>query len=326
MRIDAMALEQARNIDVVAFLEKRCGYAFAMRCGDYRCVQHPSLAIKGDRRTFYWHSKGAGGFGAIDYLMKIERMLFRDAMEAIMPSNELPLPPLKQTSATPEQPKSLILPEKANSNSRLYDYLCRRRGIDGVIVSALIQEGRLYEDKRGNVIFLGFDEAGKTRFASLRGTYGNRVFRMDCAGSSKRYAFHMTHSQSDQLNVYESPISAMSHGSLENALHGDKNAWKRTNRLSLAGTSGIAIPKYLEAHPCVKKLVFCLDNDESGRNASELLSKQYADKGFRISLEFPKEKDFNDDLTSMLKTRLFEKTQKPPSCFLGAASYRSMMF
>jgi len=92
-------------------------------------------------------------------------------------------PAAEQPRQKTERAKTLILPEKAGVTLRLYDYLCNKRSIDGEIVNTLIQEGNLYEDRRGNIVFVGFDDQGKARFASLRGTYGDCKFRRDCAGS-----------------------------------------------------------------------------------------------------------------------------------------------
>ena len=101
MLIDKNIVEQARNADIIAFLEKYHGFTFAHRGGAYRCQQHTSLAIKADRLSWYWHSKGLGGFGALDYLVKAENMAFREAVEVVTgiapvtaaPRHETPPPP-----------------------------------------------------------------------------------------------------------------------------------------------------------------------------------------------------------------------------------------
>ena len=81
------------------------------------------------------------------------------------------LPAAVPVSAEPQSGKRLILPEKAGMlQARLMDYLCNRRGIGSGIVTAMLDEGRIYEDRRGNVVFVGFDELNRPRFASLRGT------------------------------------------------------------------------------------------------------------------------------------------------------------
>ena len=297
--IDNNIVEQARNADMITFLERRYGYTFAHRGGAYRCRQHPSLAIKNDRSSFYWHSKGIGGFGALDYLMKVENMPFKKAVEACTNTAAASVLIQYGIAQSPEQQKTLVLPEKSGFSLRLYDYLCCKRGIDGEIIHSLVQKGMIFDDKRGNVVFVGFDEHGTARFASLRGMYSD--FRGDCAGSDKRYGFSMDSPHSDQLYIYESAIDAMSHGSMDNAFRGSKNAWKRVNRLSLAGTCDTALTFFLNQHKSINELVFCLDNDPAGREAAAVMSHKYSINGYRARIELPAGKDYNVDLQSFKK-------------------------
>ena len=313
-RLEPGAVEQARNTDIVSFLEKHFGFTFTQKHGSYRCDQHPSLAVKGDRRSWYWHSRSTGGFGPIDFQTKIDNMPFREAVQAVGPAAVAP-PPI---ATEQPKPKTLALPDRVGVPLRLYEYLCGKRGIDGVIVDAMIQEGKLYQDKRGNAVFVGFDEHGKPRFASVRGTHDNSELRYDCSGSDKRYGFAMVYSDSDQVRIYESPIDAMSHATIENIIRGDKEAWKRRNRLSLAGVSATAIPKYLEMNPRTKKLVFCLDRDDAGRGASASLSEEYAGKGYYVRDEPPLFKDFNVDLVAM--TRHMQRDKEFSTRFKGGIS------
>lgn len=305
MLMDSKLVGQARNADMIAFLGKHCGYTFTTHRGSYRCKQHPSLAVKNDRLSWYWHSKGVGGFGSIDFLMRIENVSFREAVETVTGINPVTREP--QKDAPP--PITLFLPEKTGIPIRLYDYLCKKRGIYSGIVNALMHEGKLYEDRRGNVVFVAFDEHKKPRFASVRGTYDNKVFRMDCIGSDKRYGFNMTYSQSKRLYLYESPIDAMSHATLRCIDTCDMGEWKHQNRLSLAGTSDIALEKHLEMRPFIKDLIFCLDNDAGGREASESLMMKYKAKGFDTWAVLPTGKDFSDDLQAMTREIQAEKAQ-----------------
>ena len=296
--IDNNIVKQARNTDMIAFLGRRHGFTFAYCGGSYRCRQHPSLAVNNDRSSFYWHSKGIGGFGALDYLIKVENMPFKDAVGACSCAAATTANICAGSPQKPEQQKMLVLPKKKGHPLRLYDYLCCKRGIDGDIVRSLIQKGAAYEDRRGNVVFVGFDGHGAARFASIRGTYGD--FRGDCAGSDKRYGFSMDSPHSDQLCVFESAIDAMSHGSIDNAFWGSRDAWKRINRLSLAGTCDTAIPFFLNQHKSVKELVFCLDNDPAGRAAAANMARKYSINGYRTRIELPAGKDYNEDLLSLI--------------------------
>ena len=298
--IDSVTIEQARSTDIIAFFEQRCGFTFVHQGqghghgGEYRCKQHPSLAVKGDRLSWYWHSKGIGGYGALDYLVKAENMLFREAVEAV--AGIPPATSAMRLMRGTQTPKTLILPEKAGTPLRLHDYLCRSRGIDRDIVDTLLQDGKLYEDKRGNVVFIGYDEQGRARSASLRGTHGDSSFRMDCAGSDKRYGFSMACAPSERLYIFESAIDAMSHATLENLFAIDGSAWLKHSRLSLAGTSPTAMLFLLNKHKTIKELVFCLDNDRAGREAAINMARIYAGIGYHTRLELPTSKDYNLDL------------------------------
>jgi len=133
----------------------------------------------------YWHSKGIGGFGVLDYLVKAENMLFREAVEVITGATT-PTAPARYEA---EPPKTLILPEAVGVPISLYDYLCIKRGIDSEVVQ------------------------GAVRFASLRGTQND--FRGDCSGSDKRYGFNMAAcTLFERLYLYESAIDLMSHASV----------------------------------------------------------------------------------------------------------------
>ena len=296
MRYGDTAVEQARNTDMISFLGRHMGFSFSLKGSEHRCREHPSLSVKGDRLTWYWHSRGIGGRGPLDFLIKIEDMGFRDAMAKLAGAEVAP--PAPRITVPPA--RMLILPEKAGFVfARLYAYLGQTRGIDAGIITALIQEKKLYEDTKGNVVFVGYDENNVPRFASLRSTYTDNPFRMDCAGSDKRYGFKMDNKDkvvNDHLYIFESPIDCMSHATLEILKTGDKYAWRNDNRLSLGGTSGLALVKYLELYGGVGELIFCLDNDAAGREAAANLAREHAGKGYRTRIEVPAGKDFNEDL------------------------------
>jgi len=295
MMIDNMIIERVRNVDVIAFLEKYNGFTFKPMGGGYRCKEHESLAVKADRLSWYWHSQGVGGHGALDYLVKAEKMAFLDAVGVITGATP-PIAPTRTARREAEPPKTLILPEAVGVPLRLYDYLCIKRGIDGEVVNTLMQKEKLYEDRRGNVVFVGHDEHGKARFASLRGTQSD--WRGDCAGSDKRYGFNAVFAPCERVYLFESPIDLMSHASLENA---DTGEWKRHSRLSLAGTSDAALPFFLNQHKEVRELVLCLDNDAPGREAAALIARKYAAKGYTVLIDFSQGKDFNADLTEKIR-------------------------
>lgn len=294
--IDKTNIDNARNIDLITFLERYKGFHFRCVGGEYRCTEHTSFAVKSDRFSWYWHSKGIGGYGVIDFLMKIDGYDFKGALAVLADEpTSIPLP-----RPTADVQRDFILPEKAKSNRRAYAYLTITRGIDSHIVNELFQKEYIYEDIKGNAIFVGFDEQGKPRYATLRGTYTDKPFRMDCVGSDKRYSFSMN-GTSNRLYIFESAIDSLSHATLENRIQDNTGAYRADNRLSLGGTSGIALAHYLQRYSHITELVFCLDNDDIGRKRAVALAREYADKDYYTRLELPTLKDCNEVLLEYFK-------------------------
>ncbi|MFR8295145.1 MAG: toprim domain-containing protein [Ruminococcus sp.] len=80
----------------------------------------------------------------------------------------------------------------------------------------------------------------------------------------------------------------------------DYDVWKKQNRLSLSGTSDVALQSYLQRYPEIKNIVLCLDNDEAGRNGIAKINEKYADR-YNITVHVPKlGKDYNETLVSYL--------------------------
>ena len=79
-------------------------------------------------------------------------------------------------------------------------------------------------------------------------------------------------------------------------IQGNTGAYRADNRLSLGGTSSIALAHYLQRYSNINELVFCLDNDEIGRKRAVALAREYVYKGYYTRLELPTLKDYNEVL------------------------------
>ncbi len=147
--------QKAKNTDMIACLGNYMGLEFKKVGIYYQCRHHDSLMIYPDRQGFSWNSRNISGSDAIDFLRNIEGKSFREAMEIILYGSfnaeiqpVIVKPPNNQ----------LILPERAAQCNRLFDYLCKRRKISADVVNDFINEKMLYQDKKGNCVFVGFDE------------------------------------------------------------------------------------------------------------------------------------------------------------------------
>jgi len=123
-------------------------------------------------------------------------------------------------------------------------------------------------------------------------------FKRDKAGSDKRFNFHIpsANTYSRHLAVFEAPIDALSHASLQ-----QRDGWEWDgHRLSLGGTSEVALISFLERSPQISRIALHLDNDAAGLTAARKIKVRLAaDVQFsriRVSVNPPNRgaNDYND--------------------------------
>ena len=287
-------LERAKNADIIEFLKSYMGFEFKQSGKYYQCKQHNSLVVYPDRKGFVWNSQNIAGGDTIDFLRKVEGKSFPEAIETIvgekLSGKYTPAPKYKSES------EPLVLPEKAEGKySRVFAYLSQTRGISADVISDFMKSKQLYQDVRGNCVFVGLDEKGTAKFASVRGTLTGKQYRGDCKNSDKKYAFNQLGEDRSRLYVFEAPIDLMSHCTMTDNAYG-KGAYKKQTRLALCGSSDVALEAYLARHKEVKALNFRLDNDEAGRTAVKIYKEKYEAKGYEVNFVFSKNKDVNEDL------------------------------
>lgn len=166
-------IERAKNTDMIALLESEEGFSFKSTYGEreFKCIEHNSLVVNGNRRRWYWNSRQVGGNNAIDYLVKIRGMNFRDAVLHLVGDRE-------QTAYTPvrkavtenvsvSKPVRFVLPEQAHfpdgrrNYSNIIAYLNKGRGIDMNIINTLIASGQIYQGVQYNGLHIvGYNDEG----------------------------------------------------------------------------------------------------------------------------------------------------------------------
>lgn len=296
-------------IDLVDYLiYKGC---YIVKCADrYEVKSCPlqlvsgdlsSLSIYPDRQGWKRWSDGTHGGNVLDFCRMVLGMTFQQAVRELGGSQphieQVPEMNVRQSSES-----VLRLPERYQGTpSRLYAYLIQTRNIAPEIVRSLLYDGSIYQDVRGNVVFVGRDQQQQARFACLRGTYSAVSFKKECPGSDKRFSFSVAGADRERLYIFESPIDLLSAGTLANRIRRSPIEWRRNSRLSLAGLSDAALAHYLTVHPSFEELHFWLDNDGAGRQAALTLCRKYSKAGFRCYNHCPRNKDMNEDLSFFLK-------------------------
>ena len=127
---------------------------------------------------FYIHSRQTGGTGLVSCLMKVLDMPFREAVrtaldgeEAKGDRNDKVYIPKSNEHPVPEPKPEFIMPEKGADSRRVFSYLTKTRYIDPSIVNEFIRAGVLYQDTKGNAVFLHKNN-GKPCGAEIHGTSG----------------------------------------------------------------------------------------------------------------------------------------------------------
>ena len=75
---------------------------------------------------------------------------------------------------------------------------------------------------------------------------------------------------------------------------------KGLNMLALGMVADAPLERFLEEHAQIETIVFCLDNDEAGRKATEQLMQKYYELGYEVKDGAPRQeyKDYNEWLVA----------------------------
>jgi hypothetical protein len=339
--------EEVQRANAVNLLELAGMYGYELEDKERRAFHAKDsggLFFYKDNNTFKHFGSDRKG-GAINFVMMEENIGFVDAVKKLLGSSYEPIRDSNLRQYIPaSEKKELTLPKKAANFKRAYWYLVDQRGIEPAIVSAMMNEKKLYQGSfyvngkqacESVCVFVGYDEAGKARFCTMRGADPASGIKQDKSGSEKGVPFHICGS-SNKVYVMEAPVDTMSHASLA-MLHGID--WRRDHRITTGCLSDAALQWFLKQHPEIREICWCYDNDMDGskptpitkeeydaaraagdstvyimegagkpmkrvptnwgQQAALTYARKYRDLGYKVSIHTPQGKDFNADLVAM---------------------------
>lgn len=307
-------------------------------------VEHDSIVIYEDDNTYHRYSNGNGG-DAVAFMMEFSGIDESDlnkhdqVNECIrILEQRLKINPelaVQQVKYVREKPK-FVMPEKADTNRKVREYLCRTRGIEERIVDKWIDEGLLFQEagRYGNCVFVSRDENGKPVYGVKRSADPARKFVVDVEGSDYRqgffikgeadmYSFKKCNNPDERIEhpilfVTEAVIDLMSlqslylrrrdyelrqQGKLDCEPEDYENRFLNSNWYSLNGCRKYdGLLNTIASHKGIKDIFLALDNDEAGRNASkaikEEIQKRFPDRKIDVSIRVPptEGRDWNDEL------------------------------
>lgn len=303
--------------------------------------EHDSIVIYEDENKYHRYSNGNGG-DAVAFMMEFSGIAESDlnkhdqVNECIrILEQRLKINPeiaIQQVRYVREKPK-FVMPEKADTNRKVRDYLCRTRGIEERIVDKWIHEGLLFQEagRYGNCVFVSRDKNGKPVYGVKRSADPKRKFVVDVEGSDYSQGFFIKGkldyytkvsdnfaSEHSSLFVTEAVIDLMSlqslylrrrdyelrqQGKLDCEPEDYENRFLNSNWYSLNGCRKYdGLLNTIASHKGIKDIFLALDNDEAGRNASktikEEIQKRFPDRKIDVSIRVPptEGRDWNDEL------------------------------
>ena len=318
-------VKKAKEIDLLTyFMNKNPSELVKKGIGTYSLKAHDSVIISNN----LWHrfSTNQAGKTAVDYLIKVEKMTFLEAVNDVLNMNIKTY--IVSKNGTKNEVKQIVIPEKADTNKDVIDYL-KNRGIDEDIIIECINKKLIYqENKTKNVVFVGYDNNGNIKYAGCRSTNDKRIMR-DAKGSSKEYSFRLlSNIKNSTIHIFESAIDLLSYATMLKIKGYD---YKNHNLIALAGVyqpgSNIeqskvpkALQNYLNKYPNVQDIVLHLDNDRAGREATKALI--FALKKYNVyDIPAPYGKDINDYLCFKLGLKKRQEIEQYKSRMLEKKEY-----
>lgn len=308
MRITDEQKERAAFVNLPQFLMAH-GFDLKKVGKEYVWKDHDSLHIKdngpGERGAWFRFSEDKGGDN-IGFLREYMGMSFVDAVEALTGEH---IDRTYTPSHTYEQkPKTLTARElslaEADNARRVFAYLCKTRGLDYDMVSALVRGGSIaQEEKTGNVLFKYYDEQGKVIGAEKVGTSTDHKFKGIATGSAAGHGFEVVRGTGEKAFFFESAIDMLSYMQMH-----DKELTD-CRLVSMMGVKpNIVLDTMLRNNISPDHVFLCSDNDTAGNEFAQRLQEQYPDMKRVITPDTYK--DWNDMLRGIPKAVEHETDKK----------------
>ncbi|MCG8540138.1 MAG: DUF3991 domain-containing protein [Clostridia bacterium] len=280
----------ANNINILDYARKG-GYPLTkVSKNTFKIPKHGGLYIDASGEKWYWFTRDTGG-GVIQFVMEMEQKTWIEAVKKLLGLSK-DVVSIPRNEMTQEEKKEMILPEKNKTYKHMIAYLIQTRKIDKDIVYSLIKEKKIYENQYKSCVFVGYDKEGIPRYASYRSTNTQgKTYRGDVENSDKSFPF-CVEGNNNTVNIFESPIDLMSYLTLVKLYN---ISVFNNHCISLGCIADVALERYLKDNPNINEIIVCFDKDKAGHFGTEKIQEKYMNS-YTISRNWPKGKDFNEDL------------------------------
>lgn len=270
--------------------------------GLYTTMEHDSLIIDPHRNCYWFNSVGDAdsviGFVAKYIFDGDVKAAIDELASRLNDSDYQPTVRAKPGNTMEKERKELVLPKKNHDMRRVFAYLTKTRLIDPDIVQEFVIRDMLYQDIRGNCVFVAAGRDGNPVFVSLRGTNTHKRFIGDAEGSDYQQGFFIDN-KSDSLIVTESVIDSMS---IMAILKHKKIDYHKYNYLPLSGVDKFLALYYQLDYRNIRKVLLAFDNDAAGHKMARVIAAKLEDRpDLQVSIHIPEAKDWNQEIIDSFK-------------------------
>lgn len=294
-------IAEMERIPLKDFCEK-IGYKVLRHSKDtYQLAEHDSLILFTKTNTFCRFSTGRGGkiFDLAKELWGSDFYSTAQALYTMYFGKGIEVPQVKVNEVQEKTKKEFKLPAFSSKVGKMVSYLRDERHIPLPLIQEFYKKNLLRETTHNEMLFIGYEE-GQPAYAFKRGTGKKEKFsHVEIAGSRKEIGFKYLSedfldvvkengNQHVEVYVFEACIDLMSYKAF---LDAKEKALKAKNPkyqappyalISLGGLPNVEndktehnalvyfLEKYFDEYDIDNvHLIFCLDNDDKGREATE---------------------------------------------------------
>lgn len=295
-KITKEQIEAARSANLADYFRTH-GYDCEQRKDELHIKGYGGFYVNVNTNQWTCFAENKGGSNAVNCLTEMLGMDFKTAVKELAEST-ISYTPRRENNSFSAKKKELVLPEKAENMQRVFAYLCKTRGISSEIVSQLAHDKLLYQDKKGNAVFVHKNENGEIVGAEIQGTNSEKRYKGVAQGTSES-VFAVKIGEPKKCYVFESAIDLLSFKQLANP--------QKIQDSVLVSMAGLKLNSLKSITEKGIKMYSCVDNDGAG------ISFTAASKftPCRKILEENGVKDYNELLQKIVREQ--QKTQvKPP--------------
>lgn len=292
-KITKEQIESARGANLAEYF-KTHGYECELQRDELHVKGYGGFFVNVNTNQWTCFSENKGGTNAVNCLTEMLGMDFKTAVRELA-GGSISYTPRRENNSFSAVKKQLVLPEKADNMKKVFAYLCQTRKINSEIVSQLAHDKLLYQDTRGNAVFVHRDENGKIVGAEIQGTNSEIRYKGVAQGTSES-VFAVKIGEPKKAYVFESAIDLLSFKQLANP-----EKIQNSVLVSMAGLKPNTLKSLAESGV---KMFSCVDNDEAGINFTTTSKLTPC----RKILEENSVKDYNELLQKFSKT--FTQTEQ----------------